>query len=208
MKTMNKLFGALTIGVILAACSAGYVELFDGKTLEGWACNPPELASEWRAEDGMILGENVSREGSILWTTRSFRDFEVEFEYMTLSDDYDSGLFLRGESHQVQIGISRSLQEDLTGCIYAPVDEQGSYPGRTDKVAEYHQPGTWNHLRVIIRGKRIQTFLNGEPFVDYQAIHLVDEGPVGLQLHGGVQMEMKFRNIRLRELSQDPANEN
>ena len=163
--------------------------------------HPPELSSEWRAENGEILGENISEEGSIIWTTKHFRDFEVEFEYMTLSDDYDSGLFLRGESHQVQIGISRSLQVDLTGCIYAPVDELGSYPGKTDKVAEFHKLGEWNHMKVIIQGKRIQTFLNGEPFVDYQAINIVDEGPVGLQLHGGVHMEMKFRKVRLHELS-------
>jgi len=208
MKILAKFSGVLIFFVMLSACSGGYVELFDGKTLDGWECNPPELASEWRAENGEILGENVSREGSILWTTKSFRDFEVELEYMTLSDDYDSGLFLRGESHQVQIGISRSLQEDLTGCIYAPVDEQGSYPGRTDKVAAFHHVGAWNHLRVIIQGKHIRTFLNGEPFVDYEAIHLVDEGPIGLQLHGGVQMEMKFKNISLRELSQNPVNEN
>ncbi len=200
-KTSVQCIGMTVIALVLSGCSGGYVDLFDGKTLDGWECNPAELTSEWRVENGEILGENVSKEGSILWTTSSFRDFEMELDYMTLSDDYDSGLFLRGESHQVQIGISRSLQIDLTGCIYAPVDEQGSYPGRTDKVADFHKVGEWNHLKVIIQGKRIQTFLNGEPFVDYLAVNIVDEGPVGLQLHGGVHMGMKFRNLSLRELN-------
>jgi hypothetical protein len=146
------------------------------------------------------VGENTGEAASILWTTQSFRDFEVELEYISLSDDYDSGLFLRGESHQVQIGISRSLQKDMTGCIYAPVDSLGSYPGQTDKVAAFHKVGEWNHLKVIMRGKQIETFLNGEPFVNYPAINIGKEGPVGLQLHGGVHMTIKFRNITLREL--------
>ena len=191
----------LAIVIILSACSSPDIMLFNGENLDGWECDPAELSSDWGVENGELWGENAGEEASLLWTTRSFTDFEVELEYITLSEDYDTGLFLRGTSHQVQIGISRSLQKDMTGCIYAPKDEQGSYPGQTDKVAEFHKIGEWNHLKVIIRGKQIRTILNGEPFVDYEAINIPDEGPVGLQLHGGVHMKVKFRNISLRELT-------
>lgn len=187
------------MGVILAACNSSE-SLFDGKSLEGWECDPPEQSADWKAVDGELLGENPGEQASIIWTSRRFRDFEVELEYMTLSDDYDTGLFIRGLTHQVQIGISRSLQKDMTACIYAPQDEQGSYPGQTDKVTAVHRVGEWNHLKVIARGKQIQTFLNGEPMVDYTGMVLVDEGPLGLQLHGGVHMAVKFRNIKVREL--------
>ena len=95
---------------------------------------------------------------------------QLELEYQTLTDDYDTGVFPRGNGHQVQIGISRSLQRDMTACIYAPKDDKGAYPGQTDKVAEFHKVGEWNHLKVIVTGKRIQTILNGEPFVDYEGI--------------------------------------
>ena len=88
----------------------------------------------------------------------------------------------------------------MTGCIYAPSDERGSYPGQTDKVTRFHKPGEWNHMKAIVRGKRIQTILNGEPFVEYEAVNIPEEGPVGIQLHGNVHMAVKFRNIRLKEL--------
>lgn len=202
MKRNQKLALGLAIIIVITGCSTPSTSLFDGKTLDGWECDPPELASNWFVENGELVGENPEEEASLLWTTQSFRDFEVELDYMTLSKDYDSGLFLRAISHQVQIGISRSLEKDMTGCIYAPIDEQGSYPGQTDKVAEFHKIGEWNHLKVIIRGKQIQSILNGEPFVDYEAINIPDEGPVGLQLHGGVHMKVNFRNITLRELSE------
>lgn len=199
MRTIQKIALLLVIGLLAAACDPS-VSLFDGKSLEGWECDPVEQTADWKAVDGELLGENPTEKASIIWTTTSYRDFEVECEYITLSDDYDTGLFIRGLTHQVQIGISRSLQKDMTACIYAPKDEQGSYPGQTDKVEAVHKVGEWNHLKVVATGKRIQTFLNGEPMVDYTGVVLVDEGPVGLQLHGGVHMSVKFRNIKLREL--------
>ncbi|MCK4880092.1 MAG: DUF1080 domain-containing protein [Bacteroidales bacterium] len=199
MKKLHKLAWLLVIGLVAAGCEPS-VSLFDGKSLEGWECDPVEQAPDWKAVGGELLGENPEKEGSIIWTTTSFRDFELELEYITLTDDYDTGIFIRGLTHQVQIGISRSLQKDMTACIYAPKDELGSYPGQTDKVVDIHKIGEWNHLKVIVTGKRIQTILNGEPMVDYTGIALVDEGPIGLQLHGGVHMSVKFRNIKVREL--------
>ena len=88
----------------------------------------------------------------------------------------------------------------MTACIYAPEDDLGSYPGQTDKVAEIYRDKEWNHMKVIVTGKEIQTFLNGEPMVDYIGIVLADEGPIGLQLHGGIHMSVKFKNIKVREL--------
>jgi hypothetical protein len=183
--------------VVLTGCSGGDTSIFNGDDLEGWTCDPVELAGDWTVEDGLLVGENPHEKGSILWTNDLYRDVEVEVEYRTLTDDYDSGLFLRGISHQAQIGISRSLQKDLTACIYAPVDDRGKYPGSTDKVAGIHKVGEWNHLRVILEGKRIQTFLNGEPMVDYTAVNIPEEGPLGVQLHGNVHMKVQFRNLRV-----------
>jgi hypothetical protein len=199
MRTWHKLALMLVISMSVGGCDSSE-SLFDGKSLNGWRCDPEACITDWKAVDGELLGENLQELASILWTNRNFRDFEVELDYIALSDDYDSGIFIRGLTHQVQIGISRSLDTDMTACIYAPADELGSYPGQTDKVADVHRIGEWNHLKVIATGKRIQTILNGEPMVDYTGIELVDEGPIGLQLHGGVHMSIKFRNIKVREL--------
>jgi hypothetical protein len=186
MRKLHKLAFVLVIGLIVTGCDSS-VSLFDGKSLEGWECDPLEQAGDWKAVDGELLGENPGEHVSILWTNRKFRDFEVEMEYIALVDDYDTGIFIRGLTHQVQIGISRSLQKDMTAC-------------QTDKVTAIHKMGEWNHLKVIVTGLRIQTLLNDEPMVDYTGVVLVDEGPIGLQLHGGVHMSVKFKNIKVREL--------
>lgn len=186
---------------VLSGFKPGNKKLFDGKTLDGWKADPQKTASHWKVQKGKILyGENPDEKGSMLWTTESFKNYELELEYKTLTDDYDTGVFPRGNGTQVQIGISRSLQRDMTACIYAPKDDKGSYPGQTDKVADFHKVGKWNHLKIIVEGKRIQTFLNGEPFVDYESATMNESGPIGLQLHGGVHMAVQFRNIEIKEL--------
>lgn len=192
---------ALVAVALAPGCGERSANLFDGKTLEGWNCQPVENSAHWSASQGELMGENPDLEASILWTGETFRDFELDLDYMALTGDYDSGVFIRGEGHQVQIGISRSLQKDMTACIYAPVDNQGSYPGQAPHVEDHHQAGEWNHLKIVVSGHRIRTILNGEPLVDYMAVNMPEEGPLGLQLHGGVHMGIKFRNIRLREIT-------
>ncbi|MCO8121227.1 DUF1080 domain-containing protein [Stieleria sp. TO1_6] len=174
--------------------------LFDGKNLDGWQVKPAELSGDWKAEDGLLVAENPDKKGSYLWTKKEYQDYELELDYQTSSDYYDTGVMLRGDGHQVQIGISGSLQKDMTGCIYAPKDKRGSYPAQSDKIATVHKVGQWNHLRIVLTGKRVQTFLNGEPFVDYTGIAINDKGPIGLQLHAGHHMKVQFRNIKLTEI--------
>lgn len=184
----------------LACVGPGSAGESDVKDLESWRCDPAGKESHWKVEDGMIVGENPDKKGSVLWTKEEYKDFDMVLEYMTPSKDYDSGVFARGTSHQVQIGVSRSLKKDLTACIYAPKDKAGKYPAQSDKVATVHKLGEWNKLRIVVRGKQIQTFLNGEAFVDYEGKVIKDKGPIGLQLHGGVHMKMLFRNISLKTI--------
>jgi len=201
MKTTIRFTVIILVLMLVNGCGSGQVKLFDGKSLEGWECDPPALASHWEVKSGKILhGENPDEKGSNLWTTGEYTDYELELDYQALTDDYDTGVFPRGEGTQVQIGVSRSLQRDMTGCIYAPADDMGAYPAQTDKVNEFHKVGEWNHLKIIVTGQRIQTFLNGEPFVDYESITMHEKGPIGLQLHPNVHMVTQFRNIMIREL--------
>lgn len=158
MKSMLKFCAMVIFFAIAGGTATAQTKIFNGENLKGWECDPAELADHWKANlDGYLYGENPDMKGSILWTTKKYFDFMLELEYKALSEDYDTGVFLHGDSHQVQIGISRSLKKDMTGCIYAPQDNKGAYPGQTDKVADYHMAGEWNHLMIIVEGKRIQT---------------------------------------------------
>ena len=127
MKTLFKLACITVIMFIVGSCS-GYTDLFDGKTLDGWEVLPAEFSGDWRVEEALLIGENAGMKGSEIWTKGVYQNYELELEYITLTDDYDTGVYPRGKGTQVQIGVSRSLDKDMTACIYAPKDEKGSYP--------------------------------------------------------------------------------
>ena len=185
-----------------ASAEGDVKEIFDGKSLEGWEARPAKDAEgHWTVQDGVIIAENANEKGSNLWTIKEYKDYEIELEYQTSSEYYDTGVMLRGDGHQVQLGISGSLKKDMSACVYAPKDKQGSYPGQSEKGTQVLKPGQWNHLRVVLTGKRIQTFLNGAPCVDYTGIAINDAGPIGLQLHAGHHMKIQFKNIKLKELN-------
>jgi len=68
--------------------------------------------------------------------------------------------------------------------------------------------GEWNHYRVVAKGPRIQTWLNGEQISDltHEAIYKTHpKGFIGLQVHGtkgGAEKKwtVQWKNIRIREL--------
>lgn len=113
----------LVIAVLIAAASAGekknqagFVSIFDGKTLAGWhasALTGHSRASgnttggRWVVEDGAITGsQDIPGNGGILLSDEKFGDFEVTLE---MKNDFgpDSGLFLRstedGKCYQAMI---------------------------------------------------------------------------------------------------------
>ena len=55
-------------------------------------------------------------------------------------------------------------------------------------------------MKVKVVGKSYTVWLNGIEVMNYTSEKMVDEGPVGLQLHPGNEMSISYRNIRLAEL--------
>lgn len=180
----------------------GFVSLIPEEGFAGWSTK--NLDQYWTRKDGMIVGENADKKGSDLWTDKTYADYELIIEYKNDSkgEYYDSGVFLRGASHQVQIGISGSLRVDLTGCIYCPKDGNGSYPQQPrEKVEQAHKNGEWNTLHIVTKGKQITSTLNGVQINDYAAVKYPEKGKVGLQLHGNAHMNISFRTVKIKELN-------
>lgn len=184
------------------AADDGFVSLIPEKGFAGWSTD--NLETYWKRKDGMIVGENKDKKNADLWTDKEFGDYELIVEYKNDTEMayYDSGVFLRGKSHQVQIGISGSLKVDLTGCLYCPKDGNGAYPQQPrEKVKEVHKNGEWNTIRVVTKGKNIKTYLNGELINDYDAVKYPEKGKIGLQLHSRTHMNISFRTVKIKEIN-------
>ncbi len=88
-----------------APSEAGFVPLFDGKTLGGWHTNKEKIVhgtgGHWEVEDGAIAGEqDPPGNGGMLMTDQAYGDFELMLE---LNPDWgiDSGVFLRANPQGV-----------------------------------------------------------------------------------------------------------
>src|SRR3954452_12032705 len=93
----------LTLAGLVAAApaggEAGFVPLFDGKSLEGWRRigGKPEA---WSVEDGKLV--SLGEGGGWLATQRTYADFVLRFEFR-LSPESNSGIYLRapGDSSHI-----------------------------------------------------------------------------------------------------------
>jgi quinoprotein glucose dehydrogenase len=202
----------------------GWTSLFDGATLNGWV--HLNGSHNYTVEDGSIVGRTVPGSvNSFLCTTREFADFDLELE-VAVDDVTNSGIQFRSKVRDVTVGEDWSLtagrvngpQAEIrrnqgpgvptTGMFYGEALGTG-WLSSQDKLSAGHdhfQNEGWNQLRIVAEGPRMRTWVNGQLVDDIIREDVYKTHPsgfIGLQVHGILDQgpfEMKFRNIRIREL--------
>ena len=170
--------------------------IFTGYDLSGWVV--PQDNIWFKAEDGVLKVKNgPEQKAATLWTEEAFDNFVMEFEFKMGDGTVDSGIFMRTEKEQIQIGISGSLKRDMTASPY--IAGKG-YPVEATGVADLLSEKGWNEMTLIAKGKHYTVWLNGAPVMTYHSESATETGPVGIQLHGNREMEIEFRNISLSRL--------
>lgn len=186
MKSLICLFAATLIS------HAEPEAIFDGKSLSGWKTAGADV---WTVAEGVLTGtSNEKKQGSILWTENEYADFIFSCEFR-FEGKIDSGVFLRHENDQIQIGISGSLKRDMTASPY--IASKKGYPAEAKGVAELLKEGEWNTMKITAKGAVYTVELNGKEVMAYTSESAKEEGPIGLQMHPGVAMKIDFRAITL-----------
>lgn len=169
---------------------------FNGKDFAGWI--EPTNNIWWKIDSGvLVVTSDEKKSGSTLWTERSYRNFVMECEYKNGPGVIDSGVFVRNDKEQIQIGISGSLKRDLTASPY--IAGKG-YPVEADLADANLKADDWNKLTIVAKGPQYSVWLNGKLVMNYKSETAIAEGPIGLQLHPNNEMTISFRNIRIAEL--------
>ena len=76
----------------VAADDAGWVNLCDGKTLDGWTTGDGKpVTAGWTVEDGVI---HRTAKGGDIYTAKDYGDFELEWEWK-ISEGGNSGVKYR-----------------------------------------------------------------------------------------------------------------
>ncbi len=205
--TMNMMIAKRLIPICLILATAGCTcvqqsthtetSIFNGQDLTGW--KTPKYPECWIAKDGILtVTNNPERKGENLSTVKRYRDFVCRLEFKFGAGTVDSGVFMRNDRDQIQIGISGSLKRDMTASPYIPGK---GYPVEAEGVKELLKLGDWNTLRIRAVGKTYTTWLNGAEVMSYTSASAVEEGPLGIQLHGGRKMTIQYRNMAVTELA-------
>ena len=169
---------------------------FNGKSLKGWVV--PENNIWWSVENGTIRAKSgPDKKGSILWTDKEYTDFVIETDFRYDEGTVDTGIFLRSDTEQIQMGISGSLKRDMTGSPYIVGKK---YPVEAQNVKEILKPNEWNTIKVIAIAGYYEVWLNNKHVMSYTSDSYVKTGPIGLQLHPNTEMTASFRNIKIGKM--------
>lgn len=195
MKKLLAFFLLLMVVVSTQAQDPKLKKIFNGKTLKGWV--EPSNNVWWTVNDGILFVKSTAeKKGSILWSESKHENFIIQADFLMGDGTVDSGIFLRSEHDQIQIGISGSLKRDLTASPYIP---KKGYPVEA-KVKDILKLKDWNTMKVKVVGSTYTVWLNGNEVMTYTSDNMPASGPVGFQLHPGNEMSCSFRNIRLAAL--------
>lgn len=192
----------------------GFEALFNGSNLDGWQGNK----TDYYVEDGEIIVQPKRGGHGNLFTEKEYSDFNYRFEFQ-LTPGANNGLGIRAplEGDAAYVGMELQIL-DNTAPIYANLKEyqyHGSVYGVIPSKRGYQNPvGEWNSEEVIAKGSRIKVILNGTVIVDGDIKEASKNGTLDHKNHPGLKRkkgyigflghgsELKFRNIRIKNLSE------
>jgi hypothetical protein len=198
----------LMVGLTVVAQApreAGWVSLFNGTDLNGWKKNGDE---KWIVEQGTILCESTANKYGYLTTDKAYRDFILRLKFKGEAAG-NSGVFV----HSRIVGIDPQHGPDIEGMQVEVDPSPGKHTGGlyesggrgwvampTAEGERALQSGDWNDLEVSVLGAHIVTHVNGVKVVDYtDPAPKFTEGVIGLQIHTGGGVKMRWRDIYVHE---------
>ncbi|MDR3141945.1 MAG: DUF1080 domain-containing protein [Tannerellaceae bacterium] len=191
----------------------GYKLLFDGTNMFEWTGNTVDYTLK---EDGTITLVPDKGSGGNLYTRNEYGNFVFRFEFM-LTPAANNGLGIRTpkEGDAAYVGMELQIL-DSEHPVYKDLQAyqyHGSVYGVIPARRGFLKPaGEWNCQEVIADGDHIRITLNGEVILDGDVREATKNGIPDKREHPGLfnrkghiaflghGSEVKFRNIRIREL--------
>ena len=186
----------------LGETESGFVSLFDGKTLKGWQASP---GGKWEVKDGVLLGtsQKAEKRHGILFSEKEYSDFILRAKFRVLLGN--SGFYFRAENRNSPIrayGFQAEIDRTQnTGGLYE-TGGRAWVAKPTQKVIEErkYQPREWADLEIKAVSKDVSVRINGILSTELKNDPGRTKGFFGLQLHGGQDMHVEYKDIRLKIL--------
>jgi len=207
-----------------------WIQLFDGKTSEGWrGYNKDIFPSGWEVVDGTLhvigSGKGEAGEGGDILYDRKFKNFELSLDWK-VSEGGNSGIFylaqevpdepvwksapemqiLDNEKHpDARLGIDGNR---AAGALYDLI------PANMEIVKPANE---WNSVKILVYNGTVVHFVNGEQVLEYhlwtddwknmvanskfaEYEHFVNPADEGYIVLQDHGDDVWFRNIKIKEL--------
>lgn len=195
----------LLFAAALGAAQEDFVPLFPDDSLENWHLENTQAAN-FSLQDGVL---RVQGEAGWLRSPEAYADFVLRLQFRFVTEDADSGIFLRaepgtdfirgwpGDSYQVQIreiSVNQSDRPLPLVNLYRHSVPEGETAYARERVFElYEGVGQWHDLEIRAAGDSLRVFLQGEEVLE--AGGLVNaSGSIGFQSEAGI---IEYRDVRI-----------
>jgi hypothetical protein len=179
------------------AALPAWTPMLVGPQRKGWNFDP----AVWRAPEGVLVGKGDKLASSSYFLSKAVHsDFEIEFDVRMPTGN--SGFQYRSTTDPKNpdpIGYQADIGQGYWGSIYVS-DGRGIAAQADPKqwVPVLDRQG-WNHFLVHVEGDHHVIELNGLVTTDFHD-SVYSTGVLGFQVHEGMTMEVRFANVRMREL--------
>jgi WD40 repeat protein len=201
----------------------GWKLLFDGKSTQGWhGYSRPQVSQRWRAEEGtLILQPGVRRGEADLATDEEFGDFELTFDWKVRQHGRGGIAYrvVEGPPSPANTGPEYQLYGHSGGMAgVRPENLAGACTNLFGPTKDFTFPDwqQWNHSRLIVKGDKVDHWLNdelvvnyviggaewdekvqGSPFKEFMQFAQAPKGHIVLRDYGE---EVVFRSLKIRPI--------
>jgi hypothetical protein len=170
------------------------------------------MKEHWKIDNGELVNKG---KGAYLTSEKDYGDVELLIEYK-ITATVDSGIYMK-TMPQIQVWDPTDPKQKANG------NEKGSgglwnnpkdWAGKDPLVKADKPAGEWNQFRIIVLGDHFTVYLNDQLVVDHAKMRnfwdakapLPKKAPFLLQTHAP-ELEIRWRNIFIREIPSEEANE-
>ncbi|MEC8239885.1 MAG: DUF1080 domain-containing protein [Planctomycetota bacterium] len=197
------IFTFASLGLLTNMASAqSWEPLFNGKDLTGWHTQP---GGEWKVVDGVIVGTSASseRRHGLLVSDRKLTNFILRAKFRV--HEGNSGLYFRAEETDTNVAV-RGFQAEVdrssaVGGLYETAMRGWVRKPDPDVIENIVTHGEWVNITVTAIDDDVTVSLNGTTVTELLGDkESLKKGRIALQLHGGQNMHVEFKDIAVLKL--------
>jgi len=168
--------------------------------LEGWHVIG---AGTWTFHDGIIEGQQTqaTKTYTHVVSDKRYKNLRATLKYKCPAGN--SGFYFRAQpdeqGHMMGIQCEIDVKRDAGG-FYESYGRNWLSQPKAEDVAKYYKPQEWNEMKVEAIGNHVTAWINGTKAAEIDDDLQRKEGVCALQIHGGQDVHVLFKDIKIEEL--------